>query len=92
MAVGLGGHLVAINDAEENSWIRCNVATADGINGEDAWIGLNDAASEGTFVWSNGDKATYTNWGGGEPNDAGGVEDVAQLRTDGRWNDNSDAP
>jgi hypothetical protein len=92
MAVGLGGHLATINNAEENGWIRGNVATADGVNADDAWIGLNDIKSEGTYVWISGETSDYTNWGGGEPNDAGGIEDVAQFRTDGRWNDNSDGP
>jgi hypothetical protein len=91
-AVALGGHLVTVNDAEENAWIRCNLATLDGANGEDAWIGLTDVASEGSFVWISGEKASYTNWGAGEPNDAGGIEDVAQFRSDGRWNDNTDGP
>ena len=43
------------------------------------WIGFNDAAVEGTFVWSSGEPVTYDNWGGVEPNDAGG-EDYAFLR------------
>jgi hypothetical protein len=29
----------------------------------------------------------YTNWNGGEPNNAGGTEDFAQFVTGGRWND-----
>jgi hypothetical protein len=91
-AVSLGGHLVTINDAAESAWIRCNVATADGLNADDAWIGLNDIAEEGNYVWVSGETSTFINWGAGEPNDAGGIEDVAQFRTDGRWNDNSDAP
>ena len=43
------------------------------------WIGLNDFAQEGTFVWSNGDPVTYTNWYPGEPNDFLGMEDGVEL-------------
>jgi hypothetical protein len=91
-AVSLGGHLATINNAAEDGWIRTNVATADGINGEDGWIGFTDAASEGTFVWTSGEPVTYINWGAGEPNNANGGENAGQLRTDGRWNDNTDGP
>lgn len=38
------------------------------------------------FRWVTGEAVTFQNWGGGEPNDAGG-EDAANIRTDGFWND-----
>jgi len=34
-----------------------------------AWIGFTDEASEGNFVWVNGEPVVYTNWFAGEPND-----------------------
>ena len=90
-ALTLGGHLVTINDAAENDFVF-NTFTA--ILGSDAglWIGLNDEAVEGAFVWSSGEPLTYTNWGGTEPNNYGG-EDYAHMfsqsdpRADGSWND-----
>lgn len=81
-AVGYGGHLVAVNDAAENDWL---VATfGDSL----FWIGFNDEAAEGAWVWTNGDPVTYTNWGGGEPNDAT-LEDWTVLNWGGPgvWND-----
>ena len=31
------------------------------------WIGLNDMAVEGTFVWMDGSAPSYTDWKSGEP-------------------------
>jgi hypothetical protein len=69
-AVGLGGHLVAIGDAFENEFVknRFGVATNLFATQHDLWLGLTDQAVEGTFVWSNGDPLSYTNWVLGEPN------------------------
>lgn len=87
-AIADGGHLVAINDAGENNF----VAAALGGSGYLAWIGLNDAATEGTYVWSNGDAFTYSSWGAGEPNNANyGCydEDYVEINRNGfgAWND-----
>ncbi len=79
-----GDNLVAINDAAENAFL----VSAFGGLPDRFWIGLNDAASEGSFVWSNGDAVTYTNWAGGEPNNAGGEDyTVINWSTNGDWND-----
>jgi hypothetical protein len=92
-AVALGGHLVTINNAAENTW----VTTTFGSSGGALWIGLNDVAAEGTFVWASGESVGYTNWASasGEPNNAGGIEDWAQIfpNSDYRypyWNDAPD--
>jgi hypothetical protein len=90
-AVALGGHLVAINDAAENAFIYSTFFLAgDPPELATLWIGINDAASEGTFVWSNGDPVTYTNWNSGEPNNdaPGGGQDYGLMYGAGRWDDN----
>ena len=87
-AIALGGHLVTINDAAEEAWIRA-------IFGDQTryWIGFTDAAVEGTWVWSSGEPVTYTNWDTLEPNNmmppATG-EDYAVINWNaatGGWND-----
>ena len=51
------------------------------------WIGLNDAAVEGTWRWDSNDAVTaFTRWNGGEPNNAGD-EDYTHQRVNGLWND-----
>jgi hypothetical protein len=80
-AVAVGGHLVTINDSTEEAWLQSQF----GNSGK--WIGFTDQAAEGTWVWISGEPVTYTNWNGGEPNDAGG-EDYAVTNWSGiKWND-----
>ena len=71
-AVDQRGHLVAINSQAEQDFLMNQFGDNDNF-----WIGFNDAAVEGSWVWSNGDPVTYTNWEPGEPNDASsGGEDM----------------
>ena len=89
LAVGLGGNLATINSAAEDAaafaW-----AQSQGTNA--FWIGLTDAAVEGTFVWVSGEPVLYTNWRPttGEPNDTNGGEDRTEVSSSGYWNDRSD--
>ena len=77
----LGGYLVCINSAAENSWLVTN-----GLAANTPWIGATDEASEGTWVWVSGETWSYTSWGGGEPNNAGN-EDHVTIGSTGFWND-----
>lgn len=80
-AQAAGGHLVVINDAAENEYIRSNIMA------NSAWIGYTDEAVEDNFVWV-GDNSTYENWQSGEPNNYGGNEDYARIRKhSGKWTD-----
>src|SRR5688500_14344393 len=67
-AVALGGHLVTVNDAAENDYLFATFAPLVTAPTHDLWIGLSDAASEGTFTWSSGEAVIYTQFGPGEPN------------------------
>jgi hypothetical protein len=85
-----GGDLASIDDAETNLAL---IAEAQGRGLTAPWFGLNDRASEGTFVWADGTTPAFTYWGPNEPNDSGG-EDCAQLYysnadNTGSWNDQS---
>ncbi len=81
-AISNGGHLVTINDAAEQVWLSQNFSQPN------LWIGFNDIAQEGNWVWTSGEAASYTNWMVGEPNNANSGEDVAVMNWGGnQWND-----
>jgi hypothetical protein len=85
-AQAMGGHLAIINDIAENEFVRVNLANA-GVT-RNVWIGLSDAAVDGTFVWADGSPLTFNNFASGEPNNFGGDEDYVELAPDtGHWND-----
>jgi hypothetical protein len=91
-AVNLGGHLATIRDATENAWVFSTFGTYGGAS-RCLWIGLNDQAQEGMFVWSSGEPAPYRQWAApGQPDNAGGLEDYVHLLPPGHyaaglWND-----
>lgn len=74
----MGGHLVTITSASENNFVFNTWPSG--------WIGFNDESIEGQWRWVTGEPVLYTNWNGGEPNNAGN-EDYAQFVSGGRWND-----
>ena len=81
-AAAEGGYLVTINDEAEQKWLQAV------FGGQPSWIGLNDIAQEGQWIWDNGEPLTYTNWGLQEPGDTSiGEEDYVILDTSGKWKD-----
>ncbi|MBI3941054.1 MAG: hypothetical protein HY315_09480 [Acidobacteria bacterium] len=81
-ALTLGGHSVTISDAAENDWVFdtfVSLLPTDVI--ATLWLGLNDAAQEGTFVWANGEPVTFTNWSTRQPDNGRGVENYAHVWT-----------
>jgi len=83
----LGGHLVTINDALENSFVHDIVLSRN----EWLWIGFTDANSEGTWSWASGEPVTFTSWQG-YPNNAWGGQDYAVMYGDGNWDDVNPQP
>jgi len=74
-------HLLTISDQQEQDFIFT-------FTSGDIWIGYDDRASEGSFVWVTGETTTYTNWSPSEPNNSGGDEDAALMsQFGGTWND-----
>ena len=81
-ATAEGAYLVTINDETEQKWLQVV------FGGEPSWIGLNDIAQEGQWIWDNGEPVTYTNWGLQEPDDTSiGEEDYVIIGPSGKWED-----
>ncbi len=77
-AVALGGHLTAIGNLAEQNWVY-NSFSSFATTNRMLWIGFDDVASEGHFVWSSGDPVTFTYWAPGEPNNYQGNEDFVTI-------------
>lgn len=78
-ARAFGGHLVAINDSLENTFVNGAFGSFGNL-----WIGLSDEARHGTYVWSSGDPFAYTNWDSSQPDNASN-QDYAVMRANGAW-------
>lgn len=82
-AVTKGGHLATVNDMAENNFLTSTFGSQVSL-----WIGLyRTAPHASTWAWTNGEAVTFTNWAGGEPNDAGSGEEYVHTYTSGQWND-----
>jgi len=85
-AVSQGGHLVTINDAAEDQFLRDTLYTHEHIG-----IGLYqpnpipEIEPDGGWEWVSGEPLIYLNWAPGEPNNLGG-ENWGEL-VDNGWND-----
>ena len=74
-----GGHIVTINDQTENDEI------AKHIDSGYYYIGYNDH----TGGWQYGN-SSYRNWGAGEPDNGGGIENCTAITSSGLWYDTKD--
>jgi lectin-like protein len=74
-----GTHLATIKNADQNQLI------ADMIVGYDTFLGGNDRATEGTWVWDDGTPwGGYTNWRSGVPDNGGNVYQEDCLIMEGK--------
>lgn len=85
----MGGHLVTITSKDEQEIVK-NLVISNGTKGY-YWMG-SVMVSKNKFKWITGEIFSYSNWAGGQPDNAGGVENVATMWKapggfDGLWND-----
>jgi len=87
--LAMGGHLVTITNADEQTAVA---ALAHKGNRAGYWIGLSDAKTVGVYRWVTDEIYRYNHWCPGEPNNTGGKEHYVELSSvNGLWNDNSDS-
>jgi formylglycine-generating enzyme required for sulfatase activity len=79
-----GGDLIAVGDDLENYWLLDYLI----LDSSNYWIGLNDRAVEGNYVWSHGSPAGFTYFAPGEPN-GGAADNCIQTldETEDKWDD-----
>jgi ABC-2 type transport system permease protein len=77
-AIDWGGHLVTVNDREEELWLRSQFGVQEAL-----WLGFNDLAREGNWEWVSGEPSVYANWASGQPDDYQDNEDAAIMNWQG---------
>jgi len=96
-ALSLGGFLVTVDDASENTWIVDTFASWDNQS-RHLWIGLSDDAQEGQYRWHDGTPFLYRNWGDAQPSEGGDEHYIHIAGTNmgniepGTWNDLENDP
>ncbi len=86
-----GGHLATIASTDENSFVYNLVSKhPEWNNNIGPWLGgfqpTNSPEPGGNWRWVTGESFNYSNWRGGEPNDASTEDSLHYLGT-GTWND-----
>ncbi|MEM8502625.1 MAG: DUF4347 domain-containing protein [Cyanobacteria bacterium P01_D01_bin.1] len=83
-AESLGGNLVTINTAAEETFLKQTFGDSERL-----WIGINDRQTEGQFEWVSGEAIAYTNWAPNEPNNSRGNQDYGLMNFGGnrQWDD-----
>lgn len=78
-------HLVSIHSEAENSYVRALWESLRDPSSDRqwSWIGYNDVATEGEFVWSDQSPVQFSKWGNGQPNSSGGDQDCGAIDTSG---------
>jgi hypothetical protein len=84
VCAALGSRLAVVADDVTNASL---VATLTAYGAGSTWIGLTDADTEGTFLWTNGAPVSWTAWAAGQPDDASGEDCVSLDPVTSAWSD-----
>ncbi|XP_038065658.1 alpha-N-acetylgalactosamine-specific lectin-like [Patiria miniata] len=84
--LGMQSHLMSVTSPEESAFLRNYTADVLGEGHQALWIGLNDRAQPGIFVWTDGSSTPYCDFNPGEPNGSNSEDCVVLWNVD-HWND-----
>ncbi|MBV4360473.1 lectin-like protein [Pinibacter aurantiacus] len=86
-----GGHLLTVNSAGENDFIRTKLKQEDGYG---PWIGLYNTGTLGQFAWVTGEPFNFSYWYPSEPSNGGVTNTIKEpyvhiwgYDSQNRWND-----
>ncbi|GAB0201754.1 CD209 antigen-like protein A [Grus japonensis] len=77
-----GAHLVIVNSEHEQKFLMDNIN-----NSSTYWLGVTDQLEEGTWVWTNGERASISYWNTWKENKDKDQKDCGSIGPDGIWND-----
>ncbi|XP_032422555.1 galactose-specific lectin nattectin-like isoform X2 [Xiphophorus hellerii] len=78
----LGANLASICNSNDHNFLK-NLVNSKKGSYERTWVGGHDGEKEGVWLWSDGSKFTYNQWGSGEPNNYGGNENCMEINLKG---------
>ncbi|PVD29378.1 hypothetical protein C0Q70_08629 [Pomacea canaliculata] len=83
LCLEIGGHMVEVDSADENNFLLSIIKNHGATS---SWIGLEDFAEEGHFVWSSSQRVpSYTNWAPHVPDDINGNQDCGWITNHPAW-------
>ena len=74
-----GTHLATITSDNENRDVRSAGTEAGIATSSRLWFGFNDLDVEGTWKWTDGTNANYTNWSPNNPNNFGSGQHCSSM-------------
>ncbi|XP_013889808.1 galactose-specific lectin nattectin [Austrofundulus limnaeus] len=75
-------HLTSIQGPDQYAFLRRLIVETTGTN-TTTWVGGTNLHDHGEWSWVDGTPFTFTNWGPGEPNNAGGNEHCMDINLRG---------
>ena len=80
--------LASILNEAENTTVKNLIGSGSAfIGGRRTANSASTGITANDWYWSNGDVWSFTKFGNGEPNNAGGGEPIVEIYSDGYWND-----
>ncbi len=89
-----GWYLATITSSEEREYIVSLIRCLKEKNLQGYWLGGNDVANEGSFVWETGEEFSYADWGDGQPSNINGLnqnENYLAITNSGKFNDENES-